>query len=303
VRSWNKTINELEPSAPRLRAVSASNDSVASKAGYVRNVIHIIVSRSTHMLQQLRPAAALSFSAVEALRVERLGHNHLLAALPPADLEILAPHLAETMLDSGNVLQEPSQPIARVYFLHGGLVSLLSALPEGHDIESASIGREGAIGLQAGLGAEKGTSRAVVRFGTRAASISAGRFAELAADSKAMREMIARHNNVLLAQVQQLLACNTMHCAEERLCRWLANARDRVGHDVLPVTQELLANLLGLRRTTVTMIAHMLHNQGAINVRRGRIQICDVAALERKACPCSRALHGLNAASSPGSTS
>jgi CRP-like cAMP-binding protein len=217
-----------------------------------------------------------------------IGRNRLLAGLPPAEFDLLAPHITEATLDKGSVLQEPGQAIARVYFPHSGLVSLLGMLPEGHAVDTASIGREGAIGLTAGLGAQTAFSQAVVQLPVRAAHISAPRFAEVAARSKPLRDMIVRYNDVLLAQVQQLVACNTVHHVQERLCRWLLNARDRIGGDTVPLTQEFLADVLGVQRTTVTMIARMLQAQGIIQVRRGRIQIRDLMALERKACACYR---------------
>jgi CRP-like cAMP-binding protein len=224
------------------------------------------------------------------LAVPAIGRNRLLAALPPAAFELLAPHLVETMLEKGETLEEPGEPITRVHFPHGGLISLLGVLPEGHAIDTATIGREGAIGLAAGLGPQIAFTRAVVQLPTPAASIAAARLAEAAAASKPVREMIFRYSAALLAQAQQLAACNTVHHVQERLCRWLAHARERVGGDTLPLTQEFLADLLGVQRTTVTMIARMLQAQGIINVRRGRIHIRDIAALEHKACACCRIL-------------
>jgi CRP-like cAMP-binding protein len=217
-----------------------------------------------------------------------IGRNRLLAGLPPADFDLLAPHITETALDKGAVLQEAGELITRVYFPHSGLISLLGMLPEGHAVDTASIGREGAVGLMVGLGGHTALSQAVVHLPVRAAQIPAARFIEAAAQSRAIRDMIVRYSDVLLAQVQQLLACNTVHHVQERLCRWLLNARDRIGGDTLPLTQEFLADVLGVQRTTVTMIGRTLQAQGIIHVRRGRIHIRDLMALERKACACYR---------------
>jgi len=222
------------------------------------------------------------------LAVSAVGRNRLLTSLPQADFDTLAQYLTEVTLDKGTVLQEPGQPISRVTFPHGGLISMLGLLPEGHAVDTASIGREGAVGLSAGLGAQIAHCTAVVQLPVQAAQISAARFADAAARSRAVRDMIVRYNDLLLAQVQQLVACNTVHHVQERLCRWLLQARDRVGGDTLPLTQEFLADVLGVQRTTVTMIGRMLQAQGIINVRRGRIQIRDILALERKACACYR---------------
>jgi CRP-like cAMP-binding protein len=243
----------------------------------------------TNVQNLSRPSVERSSQpAVLDLGVGAIGRNRLLSGLPAGEFDLLAPHLTEGTLDKGAVLQEPGQPITRVYFPHTGLVSLLGMLPEGHAVDTASIGREGAIGLMAGLGAQTALSRAVVQLPVRAAHISAQRLADIAAQSRPLRDMIVRYQETLLAQVQQLVACNTVHHVQERLCRWMLNARDRIGGDTLPLTQEFLADVLGVQRTTVTMIARMLQAQGIIQVRRGRIQIRDLMALERKSCACYR---------------
>jgi len=221
------------------------------------------------------------------------GRNRLLAALPAPDLAFLTPHLVETNLDSGTVLQEPGQPIRRVYFPHAGLVSLLGILPEGHAIDTASIGRDGAIGLSAGLGSQIALSRAVVQLPGRAAQIAANRLAEVAARSRPVQDMIVRYNDVLLAQVQHAVVCNTVHHVQERLCRWLLHAHDRIDGDTVAITQEFLSNMLGVQRTTVTAICRMLQSDNIVDVRRGRIRIRDLAALERKSCSCYRVVRRL----------
>jgi len=214
------------------------------------------------------------------------GRNGLLAALPPADLAALAPHLVEGPVERGAVLQETGQPIRRVYFLHSGLVSLLGMLPDGYAVDTAMIGREGAIGLAAGLGSQIGVSQAVVQLAGHASQIMPVRLAEAASERKAVRDMIVRYTDVLLAQVQQSVACNTVHHVQERLCRWLLQAHDRIGGDTLPLTQEFLSGMLGVQRTTVTAICRMLQADAILDVRRGRIHIRDLAALQRKACAC-----------------
>jgi len=221
------------------------------------------------------------------------GRNRLLAGLPPADFALLAPHLTDAVLDKGTVLQEPGDPIAWVYFPHSGLVSLLGVLPDGYAVDAVTIGHEGAIGLSAGLGAPRAVSRAVVQLQARVAQINALAFAEAAADSAALRGMIARYNDMLLAQMQQSVACNALHHVQARLCRWLLQARDRAGTDMLPLTQECLSGILGVQRTTVTIISRALQADGIIQVRRGRIQILDARGLEGKACACYGAVRDL----------
>jgi CRP-like cAMP-binding protein len=226
-------------------------------------------------------------------RTTVLGHNRLLASLAGPDLALLTPHLVETALEAGAVLQEPRQPIRRVYFPNGGLVSLLGILPEGHAIDTASIGRDGAIGLSAGLGSQIALSRAVVQLPGRAAQIAPNRLAEVAARSRAVQDMIVRYNDVLLAQVQHAVVCNTVHHVQERLCRWLLHAHDRIDGDTVPITQEFLSGMLGVQRTTVTAICRMLQADNIVDVRRGRIHIRDLAALERKSCSCYRVVRRL----------
>jgi CRP-like cAMP-binding protein len=248
-----------------------------------------------NILSHARATTALTVRpAIQDVGAEAIGRNRLLAALPPAPFDLLAPHLLETTLEKGQVLEESGESITRVYFPHGGLISLLAILPEGHAIDTTTVGREGAIGLAAALCAQTAFTRAVVQLPAPAASISAARLAEVAAASKPVHDMIVRYSAMLLAQVQQLAACNTVHHVQERLCRWLAHARERMGGDTLPLTQEFLADVLGVQRTTVTMIARMLQAQGIIQVRRGRIHIRDIAALEHKACACHRIVRRLN---------
>ena len=217
-----------------------------------------------------------------------IGGNRLLAALPAADFALLAPHLAEASFKHGSVLQEPGQPVTHVYFLESGLVTLLALLPEGHAVDTGSIGREGAIGLTAGLSAQKAVTRAVVHVPVSAAQISVARLAEAASRSKPVRNMIVRYTDGLLEQTLRLAACNAVHDVSQRLCRWLLQAHHRTGDHTVPVTQECLAGMLGVQRTTVTAIGRTLQTDGVVKVRRGRIQILDVGALEYRACTCDR---------------
>jgi CRP-like cAMP-binding protein len=184
------------------------------------------------------------------------------------------------------VVQEAWEPITSVTFPYDGLISLIAMLPDGHAVETASIGREGAVGPNAGLGEQIAYTRAVVQVPVTATQVPAARLANIADRSKPVRDMIARYNNLLLAQVQQIAACNAVHGGAQRLCRWLLQARDRIGGDTLPLTQEILAELLGMQRTTLTMLGRTLQAQGIITVRRGRIFIRDIVALERKSCDC-----------------
>jgi CRP-like cAMP-binding protein len=216
-----------------------------------------------------------------------LGRNRLLSALPAADFSLLDPYLTDFELAPGAVIHEAGDRMEHVYFIHGGLVSLLLPMPGSPAVEIATVGREGAIGAMAALGSPVASSRAVAQLPVGAARIDTGRLAEIVCRSKAVNDMIVAYGDALMAQVQQLAACNALHEVQARLSRWLLHAEDRVGSP-LPVTQELLSQLLGVQRTTVTMVCRTLQLEGIIHIGRGMIEIRNADALERKACCCYR---------------
>jgi CRP-like cAMP-binding protein len=228
-----------------------------------------------------------------SLNILATSRNGLLDQLPPDDFAALKHHLVDGAINAGDVLHDCGQAIKRVYFPTSGLVSLVATVPEGHAIGTVMIGSEGGIGLAAGIGCETAWSRAVVQLPGQALHVNAGQFAEIADRSKSLRVMIARHQDMLLAQAQQTVVCNTVHPIQARLCRWLLQARDRTGTDNLALTQEFLSDVLGVQRTTITLVSRILQSEAILNVRRGHIHIRDVAALERKSCDCYRASCGL----------
>jgi len=221
------------------------------------------------------------------------GRNRLLGLLPQEEFSQLAPHLREISLEQGRVLQEPGETVDYVYFPHGGMISILAVMSEGETVETMTIGREGAVGLTSGLGSQTALNRATVQLPGSAAQASAARWAELAQQSQKVRDLILQYKDVQLAQVLHAIACNALHDVEARLCRRLLEARYRVGSDTLPVTQEFLAEMLNVRRTTVTLVARMLQSAGFIHYRRGVLHIRDVMALEGAACDCYRVVRGL----------
>jgi CRP-like cAMP-binding protein len=203
---------------------------------------------------------------------------------------LIAPHLREVELAQGALLQEQGEPIEHVYFPNSGMISLLAVMQQGNAVETATIGREGAVGAMAGLGPRHAFTRAVMQMTGRAAQIRTLPFQTIVAKSPALRDIIVRHNEVLLAQVQQSAACNALHEAEARFCRWLLQSRDRSDGDTVPITQEFLAQMLGVRRTTVTLVAQSLQDAGLLRYRRGRIELLDRAGLEDRACECYAAV-------------
>jgi CRP-like cAMP-binding protein len=221
-----------------------------------------------------------------ARRLEHGKFNRFLAALPPQDFSLLAPHLRTTTLERGVMLYDVGEEIEHVYFPHTGMVSLVAVMQSGATVETATIGRGGVIGASAGLGTRSTFGRAIVQLPGSAAWLAASLFHAAANESQAIRDLVVRYNDLLLAQVQQSVACNALHALESRLCRWLLQTHDCVDGDAIPLTQEFLGQMLGVRRTTVTIAARLLQSAGLIRYRRGLIYIVDRPALEEMACEC-----------------
>ena len=186
----------------------------------------------------------------------------------------------------GLLLQEPDKPTEFVYFPHQGMISLLAVMSDGQGIETATVGSEGVVGAMSGFGIRRGFTRAVVQAPLVASRISCAHFQAAVQKSDALKHLIVSYNELLLAQIQQTAACNALHPTETRLARWLLQTRDRIDSDVLPLTQEFLSQMLGVRRTTVTLVARQLERAGLIQTRRGRIIVMDRKGLEDVACEC-----------------
>ena len=216
------------------------------------------------------------------------GHrdNRLLAALPSEMLNLMGHDLRQISLAQRQAIYEPGAPIEEIYFPQSGIISLLVVSKDGGAVETATIGREGAVGLQGALGKRLSFTRATAQVAGRFSIIRASALAHLVQDHALLRDLITRYIEVLWTQAQQLAASNAVHDASARLCRWLLQTSDRIGSEKLPLTQELIAQVLGIRRTTVTIMAQTLQRQGAITYMRGRISILDREKLERCACEC-----------------
>jgi CRP-like cAMP-binding protein len=216
--------------------------------------------------------------------------NRLLAALDRDDFALLARDLRSVPMAPGAVLHQPDAPVEQVYFPLSGAISLLSVMNGGEAIETATVGREGAVGALAGLGRGNAFSRAVVLLPGTAAMIPVSRFQAAIGEGEGMRELFFRHGEVLLAQVQQTGACNALHPLEARFARLLLELSDRADDPQLPLTQESIAQLLAARRSTITVIASRLQASGSIRYHRGRIEIIDRAQMEQVACECYRTI-------------
>jgi CRP-like cAMP-binding protein len=225
-----------------------------------------------------------------AWRLDQAKPNRFLAALPPDDLAHLTPHLRPLSLQRGVVLHEPGEEFGHVYFPHSGMVSLVAVMHSGATVETVTVGRGGVIGATAGLGSRRAFGRAIVQLPCHAARLPVAQFQAAAEHSNAIRDLVVRYNDLLISQIQQSVACNAVHGLEARLCRWLLQTHDCGDGDAIPLTQEFLGQMLGVRRTTVTIAARLLQGAGMIRYRRGNIQILDRAALEASACECYAAV-------------
>jgi len=216
--------------------------------------------------------------------------NRFLAALPAHDFALLAPHLRPVALVHGAALHEPGDDIEHVYFPQSGMISLVVVMRDGATVETTTVGRGGAVGTSAGLGSRCAFGRAVVQLPGTAASIPASSFHAIANQSPSVRALVVRYNDLLIRQIQQSVACNALHSLEARLSRWLLQTHDSVDGDVVPLTQEFLGQMLGVRRTTVTIAARLLQATGMISYRRGHIHILNRPGIEGLACECYSAV-------------
>jgi CRP-like cAMP-binding protein len=227
---------------------------------------------------------------VNSKNLSRPLDNKLLSSLPREQFELLAPHLTPVFLEQGTVLIEAGEEFDRVFFPQYGMLSLLAVLKDGRAIETATVGREGVVGAMAGLGLYKSLVRVVVQLPIGVSTIPATQFRKAAAASEAIRNLCINYNEVLLSQARVTAACNAMHVIEARFCRWLLQTADRAASDTVNLTQEFLAEMLGVRRTSVTEVASKIQSLRAITYSRGVIHILDRPALERMSCECYQTL-------------
>jgi CRP-like cAMP-binding protein len=218
------------------------------------------------------------------------GKNRLLAALPTREAARLAPHLELISLDFEATLYEPDGLIRHVYFPTSSIISLLLVLEDGATAEVGRVGAEGMVGLPVFLGVARSHTRAFVQIPGHALRMRAQAFREHRRENGPLVSVLLRYTQALLRDSERLTACNTWHPLEQRLCRWLLTTHDRVRADQFEVTQEFLAQMLGVHRKSVTMAARKLQRAGLVRYRRGKITILDREGLEAAACACYRAI-------------
>jgi CRP-like cAMP-binding protein len=218
--------------------------------------------------------------------------NYLLAALPPDEMEAVRPHLEPLPLATAFPLYEPERPIEHVYFIHRGVASLVISAKQGAAVEFASVGPEGMVGVPVVLGAEQMASKAYMQVPGEGARIAVETFRRLLDRSPILHRLLLRYVLALMNQIAQSAACNRMHAVEERCARWLLMTHDRVHEGSFPLTQEFLAQMLGVRRPTVSIAAGMLAKAGLIHYVRGQMTVLDRAGLEAASCECYRIITG-----------
>jgi len=212
--------------------------------------------------------------------------NHLLAALPAPDFERLRPHLTLVTLSLGEALYESGIVLRHVYFPTDSIVSLLYVMADGASAEIAVVGNEGVIGVSLFMGGETTPSRAVVQSAGHAYRLTGQLLKEEFTRAGAMQHLLLRYTQSLLTQMAQTAVCNRHHSLDQQLCRWLLLSLDRLTSNQLVMTQELIANMLGVRREGVTDAAGKLQKAGLIQYSRGRITVLDRAGLELRTCEC-----------------
>jgi CRP-like cAMP-binding protein len=217
-------------------------------------------------------------------------NNKLLAALPRADYEALSTHFTIVPEAQGMLLFDVDDEVDHIFFPLSGMVSLLVVLKNGNAVETATVGREGVVGGMAGLGLHKSQVRAVIQLAGTVARIPAPQFRRAIATSPAISNLCIRYNETLLMQARVTAACNLSHSIEARFSRWLLQSRDRAESDMVPLTQEFLSEMLGVRRTSVTEVAVKIQNAGAISYSRGIIKIVDREKLKEISCECYETL-------------
>jgi CRP-like cAMP-binding protein len=212
--------------------------------------------------------------------------NHILDALPQPERERLFPHLKLVALSLGNVLYESGDTLRHIYFPTDSIVSLLYVLKDGASAEIAVVGNDGAIGVALFMGGETTTNRAIVQSAGSAYMLTGARLKEEFHRNGKLQLVLLRYTQALITQMAQTAVCNRHHSVDQQLCRWLLLSLDRLATNQLTMTQELIANMLGVRREGVTEAAGRLQKLGVITYRRGQITVLNRPRLEQLSCEC-----------------
>ena len=215
--------------------------------------------------------------------------NRILESLEPADLDAIRPHLRQVGLTAGTVLADPGDDIERVYFPHSGIISFMVSLDDGSLVQTLMVGADGVVRAAQALDDKTSLNKIVVQVQSSAAVIDRDEIRRIARERPNVRDLLATHEQFVLADIQQTAACNARHDIEQRCARWLMRMRDLIGEE-LPITQEALAEMIGVRRTSVSRLALMLQQVGAIDYQRGNIKVTDADRLLASSCECHQAV-------------
>lgn len=212
--------------------------------------------------------------------------NEILLSLPRKELDIILPELDSIDLMTHEVLNETGLPIQNCYFPNSGLASIVNLQSDGKSVEVGVTGKEGFVGLPLVVGFSSSSTRALVQVAGTAVRLSAAALERLLPNCPHLEKALNRYSQLLGVQSTQIAACNRLHEVDERLARWLLMTQDRLGGDIVPLTQEFLSHMLGTRRASVTVAAGVLQKAGLIQYRRGAVTIVNRAKLEAASCEC-----------------
>ncbi|WP_262032295.1 Crp/Fnr family transcriptional regulator [Microvirga sp. Mcv34] len=215
--------------------------------------------------------------------------NQLLASLEPDDYLWLEPHLEVVDLPRGKVVYQTEEQIRHTYFPHDAVISLVAVLQDGGSVEMAIFGRESVFGVMSALIMHQSFGRYVTQIAGTASRIALDRLKDAIDKRENIRRLLFRYTEALLAQTLQCVACNAVHSVEARCCRAILSTRDRTDKDDIPLTHEILAEMLGVQRSTVSSVTSTLQRLGLISQGRGTIRITNRDGLEKTACECYRA--------------
>ena len=214
--------------------------------------------------------------------------NFLLEALPPEDVSSLTPSLKEVTFTRGQVLFEPADPVDTLYFPSSACISVVTVMRDGGTYETATIGRESVVGMLDVLTRQPATSRAFIQIAGSGLSLPASNFRARLHVSPSLLHLVFAHARAIARQAEISAACNLAHPAENRLARWILMTQDRVGADRFDLTQDYMAIMTGVQRSTVSVMASRLKKEGVIDYSRGSVSIRDRTALRDRACECYR---------------
>ena len=213
-------------------------------------------------------------------------YNEILLGLPREECNLLLPKLELVRLKTHHVLHEPGDTLKSVYFCNTGLISILAVFPDGKSVEVGLVGKEGFVGVPLVVGFRTASTRAVAQIEATAFRVNGEALMVILRQCPKLERQLQQFSQIMAMQVTQIAACNRLHEVEERLARWLLMSADRIGSDSVPLTHELLSQMLGTRRSSVTVAVGVLQKAGLISHTRGDVEITNRQKLEKAACEC-----------------